>query len=64
MFDCDSLEDHRELAEELKVIGVRIIHMYPTKNGVHLITNSFNKSLLSDKSAAMLHTNGMMLWNY
>ena len=64
MFDCDSLEDHRELAEELKVIGVRIVHMYPTKTGVHLITNSFNKSLLSNKSAAMLHVNGMMLWNY
>jgi hypothetical protein len=64
MFDCDSFEEYQELVDELNLLGVIRLYVYPTKNGFHVIVNPFNKSILSEKSAALIHLNGMMLWSY
>jgi len=64
MFDCDSFEEYEELVDELNLLGVVRLYVYPTKNGFHVIVNPFNKSILSEKSEALIHLNGMMLWSY
>lgn len=44
LIDIDS--QNSKVEEKLNLIGVKIIAKYPTKNGIHIITEPFNPNLL------------------
>lgn len=70
LWDCDTVEDFKQLREELESLGMEDderLHMYhyQTKSGGHIITASFAyPKMLDQKWYQLLKKNAMMLWAY
>jgi len=56
-WDISIVENH------LKEIGVKIILKYPTKNGIHIITEPFNPNLFNSEFGE-IKKDGMLLLSY
>lgn len=61
LWDCDSPEDLSWVTANVMSKPGVISYMYDTKNGTHVITNTFD---LWGVRVGLLHRNPLMLWEY
>ena len=66
LFDCDTEDEKRMVEDELESAYDRdkAPYWYPTKSGHHCITQTFNKTKLSQNCLSLMITNPQMIWVY
>lgn len=64
LFDCDTDEEYQATLEELRLHYSRPFepYCYKTKTGHHIVTQAFNRRLLSSAVQSIIDTNPLMLW--
>lgn len=63
LFDCDDMDAHKRLCEDLESeqLMENVVHAYRTKNGVHVLTKPFNPGLIKLAHREILQKNALIL---